>query len=184
MSQPREPIYTIGHSNRDIDSFIELLRSFSIQTLVDVRAYPTSRRHPHFTAASLQDTLSQAGIGYQWAGRDLGGHRKGKPNSIYAALKSAALRAYADHMQTPPFVSAAAELVTTTIRSRTAVMCAEKQPAQCHRSLLSDYLLMRGASVLHILDAEVAIEHERPLFARVEQGCLIYDEPIQAQLYL
>ena len=97
MANSQQLVYTIGHSNRDIDEFVELLDSVGVRTLVDVRAYPTSRRYPQFNSNSLRSALADADIIYHWAGLDLGGFRQNRPDSRHLSL-AGSLRAYADHM--------------------------------------------------------------------------------------
>src|SRR5215470_2795412 len=99
-------LYTIGHSTRTLDELIETLQAHSIKTLVDIRAFPASRRLPHFNRESLQKTLPAAGIQYVWM-KSLGGHRKKilleSPN---IALRNDSFRNYADYMLTPEFEAA------------------------------------------------------------------------------
>jgi uncharacterized protein (DUF488 family) len=151
MSDPR-PIYTIGHSTREIGEFIALLKENGVEVLVDVRRFPGSRRHPHFGSGALAASLRAAGLGYVHA-EALGGRRASdidaaSPNT---AWRNEAFRAYADYMATPPFRAALDELIATG-RERTAViMCAEAVPWRCHRRLITDALLARGIPVMDII---------------------------------
>lgn len=177
-------LYTIGHSNRPLDAFVPLLTSVNVRTLVDVRAYPASRRHPQFEGSRLRPVLADAGVGYHWAGRQLGGFRQGKLESPHRALAAGALRAYADHMDTHEFQTGIDQLIRLAGKGCTAIMCAEKQPLTCHRSLIADYLSLWGARVLHLIDTNQVVEHRLTRLARCEGDRLIYDCSIQGQLRL
>src|ERR1700730_16989492 len=116
-------LYTIGHSTRALDELIPALRAHSIETLVDIRAFPMSRRLPHFNREALEKTLSEAGIRYVWM-KELGGMRKKSlDESPNVALRNASFRNYADYMLTPEFERAIAHLIDTAEHSRTAYMC-------------------------------------------------------------
>src|ERR1700756_4834600 len=131
-------IYTIGHSTRNFDELVEALRAHGIQTLVDIRAFPMSRRLPHFNRENFELELPKAGISYVWEPR-LGGRRKKlRGDSPNTALRNDSFRNYADYMLTPEFETAAEELLKLAQHSRTAYMCAEKAWFQCHRMLVSD----------------------------------------------
>lgn len=148
-------LYTIGHSTRTLDELITVLNTHEIETLVDIRAFPMSRRLPHFNRESLEQALTQENIRYIWM-KSLGGYRKKtRDDSPNTALRNSSFRNYADYMLTPEFEAAAAELVAIADQSRTAYMCAEKAWFQCHRMLVSDWLTLHDHSVLHI-------ENERP----------------------
>ena len=167
-------LYTIGHSTRAIDELIAALRAHSIQTLVDIRAFPMSRRLPHFNRETLEKILAKAGIRYVWM-KELGGMRKKSlEESPNVALRNASFRNYADYMLSPEFERAMAELIDTAEHSRTAYMCAERVYFKCHRMLLSDWLVAHGHEVLHIDDAKPAKPHKMMPEARLEGGRLIY----------
>jgi uncharacterized protein (DUF488 family) len=109
--------------------------------LVDVRAYPASRRHPQFSKEALSTSLKEAGIAYRWEGKALGGMRP----------------SYADHMQTAQFQSAARTL--SKLEGCVCIMCAESNPADCHRSYIADWLVSHGERVTHLLDSGRHQEH-------------------------
>ena len=177
-------LYTVGHSNRSIQEFIDLLVVADIQTLVDVRRVPRSGRYPQFSEPQLRVAINGAGMAYHWAGRQLGGHREGSPDSPHTALHGA-YRGYADHMETDVFEKAAAQLVSVAFQGRTAVMCAEREPDHCHRALLADYLTLRGLTVLHLIARDEVREHRlnpalrtesvRPVYDRGTTGTLDFD---------
>jgi uncharacterized protein (DUF488 family) len=146
-------LYTIGHSTRTLQELTAVLQAHSIQTLVDIRSFPMSRRLPHFNRESLESALPQAGIRYFWM-KALGGYRKKiRDDSPNTALRNINFRNYADHMLTQEFEDAIGELVRLGEHSRTAYMCAERVWFHCHRMLVSDWLVAHGHTVLHI-DAE------------------------------
>jgi uncharacterized protein (DUF488 family) len=145
-------VYTIGHSTRGLEEFTALLRAAGVTRVVDVRAFPMSRRHPQFNKDALSITLPAAGVDYRHMPA-LGGRRhrqKGTP-SRNGFWKVEAFRNYADYAETPAFASAIAELEALAREQPTAFMCAEAVWWQCHRRLITDYLLARGWTVVHIL---------------------------------
>ena len=167
-------LYTIGHSTRTIEELIAALRAHEIQTLVDIRAFPASRRLPHFNRESLEKSLAEAGIRYVWM-KSLGGYRKKTAEeSPNIALRSASFRNYADYMLTAPFEQAAGELVSLAEESRTAYMCAERVYFRCHRMLLSDWLVAHGHEVLHIDDTGPVRPHRQTAETRMVDGRMIY----------
>ena len=177
-------IYTIGHGNRPIEEFRGLLKEAGIECLVDVRAQPASRRHPQFERATLEQSLQAAAIRYLWEGKALGGRRKLAKDSPHAALKSPAFRAYADHMGTAEFREGAARLLGIGRSARAAIMCAERLPWECHRFLISDYLVAGGEKVTHMINAGATQEHRLNPIVRLREGQLIYDGETQGELKL
>lgn len=152
MAQDRAVVYTIGHSNHPIERFVELLRSAGITAVADVRSIPRSRRWPQFGRARIERTLAEAGIGYVYLGTELGG-RPGDP-----VLFTDGKPDYGRMAATPAFSAGLDRVVDGAQRYRIALMCAEREPLECHRFLLvSPYLLERGVAVRHIL-ADGAIE--------------------------
>jgi uncharacterized protein (DUF488 family) len=146
-------LYTIGHSTRTLEELLSALSAHSVQTLVDIRAFPVSRRLPHFNRESLEASLPKASIQYFWM-KDLGGYRKKtRDDSPNLALRNASFRNYADYMLTAPFAAAMEHLLALAANSSTAYMCAERVYFHCHRMLVSDWLVARGHDVQHI-DAE------------------------------
>jgi uncharacterized protein (DUF488 family) len=167
-------LYTIGHSIRSLEELVEALQAHSIQTLADIRAFPMSRRLPHFNRESLEETLPAAGIQYVWM-KDLGGRRKKSlKDSPNVALRNDSFRNYADYMLTPDFERAAADLVKLGEQSRSAYMCAERVYFRCHRMLVSDWLVAHGHEVLHIDDAKPPKPHKLTAEARLVDGQVIY----------
>jgi uncharacterized protein (DUF488 family) len=168
-------VYTIGHSTRELADFTHVLQAHSIGLLVDIRAFPMSRRLPHFNRERLEMWLPEAGIGYLWM-KDLGGRRKKSlKESPNVALRNDSFRNYADYMLTPEFQNAAAEVAKLAEAQRVAIMCAERMWFQCHRMLVSDYFVAHGKAVQHILEADKQPkEHALTKEARVVDGQLLY----------
>ncbi len=182
--QRTEVIHTIGHGNRPLTEFTELLQRPNIATLVDVRAFPGSRRHPHFGRGELERTLPSTGIEYVWEGASMGGRRRPRSDSPHVALRNASFRAYADHMETAEFRDGVERLLVRARKGRIAIMCAERLPWQCHRYMIADYLVARGITVLHLMDAAPPREHKLRSEARVSGERLIYDCSTQPDLGL
>ena len=178
-------VYTIGHSTRSIDDFVALLHREDIGALVDVRAFPMSRRYPHFNQDALAAALAIHNVAYRHEPA-LGGRRRPRPDSLNGAWRNESFRAYADHMGTSPFREAITSLIADAAAVRTTVMCAEAVPWKCHRSLIADALVARGCEVRHVLDASTE-RHALMDIARVENGEVTYppaDAPVAPQTEL
>jgi len=168
-----QTLWTIGHSNRTLEQFLELLHSQHIQLLADVRRFPGSRRLPHFGQENLSKSLADAGIEYIHF-PELGGRRKGLANSPNTAWRNEAFRAYADFMMTDEFHAGIDRLLKVARQKRTAIMCAEALWWRCHRSLIADYLKATGHKVMHIMAANKTEEHPFTSAARLVNGKLSY----------
>jgi uncharacterized protein (DUF488 family) len=166
-------IWTIGHSTRDIASFISLLQANGIKLLVDVRTLPGSKRYPQFNKEALADSLGKSGIRYEHF-PELGGRRKARPDSSNTAWRNASFRGYADYMETGDFDKGVKRLLDLADTNPTAIMCAEAVWWRCHRSLISDYLKALGIEVMHILDANKTEPHPYTSAARIVNGKLSY----------
>lgn len=174
-------LYTIGHSDRTLTELTELLRDTGITCVVDVRAQPASARHPQFNMESLRAALTADGIIYHWAGRQLGGQRKARPDSPHRSLPET-LRGFADHMDTEVFAKGVTQLLALARKTPTAILCAEREPAQCHRGLIADYLVLQGIKVRHLIRARETREHILSPQARTESARLVYDRASQQPL--
>jgi uncharacterized protein (DUF488 family) len=174
-------LFTIGHSNHEQLTFVAMLQTVGISTLIDVRAQPRSQHNPHFNDDSLRKLLNSHAITYHWAGRQLGGRRGVAPNSPHLALEDSR-RGFADYMLTDQFARAVAQLQSLARRGPTAVMCAEANPDHCHRALLADYLTLQGHRVMHLLADHTQREHVLHPQARCESAALIYDRHITPAL--
>ena len=167
-------LYTLGHSTRALAEFIATLQAHSVQTLVDIRAFPRSRRLPQFHRETLENSLPEAGIRYRWMPA-LGGYRKKiREDSPHIALRNDSFRNYADYMLTGEFRSAMAELVALAETGRTAYMCAERVYFRCHRMLVSDWLVTQGHEVMHIDGIGPLKPHRLTAEVRVVEGEVIY----------
>jgi uncharacterized protein (DUF488 family) len=167
-----DKIWTIGHSTRTSEEFIGLLKAHGIRRLADVRQFPASRRYPQFNKAVLADSLAEHGINYLHL-LELGGRRKPRPDSPNTAWRNASFRGYADYMETPGFRDGIKRLMEFAAEN-TAIMCAEAVWWRCHRSLLADYLKMKGIEVLHIIDQKKVEPHPFTSAARIVNGELNY----------
>lgn len=167
-------VYSIGHGSRDPDSFVGLLKAARIERLIDVRAVPRSRRHPQFGYGPLGARLAAEGIAYDWQGRALGGLRRAGDADRHSGLAEPAFRAYAEHMESAAFAAAAGTLAQAAQGARVCMMCAEREPAQCHRTLIADWLLARGHRVVHLLDGGALREHRLHPAVRCEGDLLHY----------
>jgi len=167
-------LFSIGHSTRTLEEFLGTLKAHGIQTLADIRAFPASRRLPHFGRESLEEMLPADGISYIWM-KDLGGYRKRLlDDSPNMALRNQSFRNYADYMLTPQFEKAVGELVDAAQYTRVVYMCAERHWSQCHRMLVSDWLVAHGHRVLHIDGAGEPKPHRLMAEARLVDGQVLY----------
>jgi uncharacterized protein (DUF488 family) len=167
-------IYTLGHSTLSPDAFLELLRHYRIECLVDVRTIPRSLHNPQFNKETLSPFLRIRRIKYLHM-KDLGGLRRYvKTETVNAGWRNASFRGFADYMQTPTFAVALAKLVKIAQARTTAIMCAEAVPWRCHRSLIGDALLVRGFQVVDILSASSAQPHALTAMAKVEGVRITY----------
>ena len=171
-------IYTIGHSTRTFDELVAALQAHGVETLVDIRAFPMSRRMPHFNRESLELELPKRGVAYVWR-KELGGmRRKIRDDSPNTALRNESFRNYADYMLTAEFATAIEKLLRIAEEGsgNTAIMCAERVYFQCHRMLVSDYLAAHGHTVLHIDDDKRAPRaHKLMADAHLVDGKLLYN---------
>lgn len=167
-------LFTIGHSTRLLAELVSALKAHGIETLVDIRAFPMSRRLPHFNRDSLGHSMPEQGIRYVWM-QALGGYRKAtRQDSPHTALRNANFRNYADYTLTPEFDRAMVELLEIANTSRTAYMCAERVYFRCHRMIVSDWLVAHGHEVLHIDAKGPARPHKLFAEARLIDGQVIY----------
>lgn len=128
-------LWTIGHSNRSVKYFLELLKAHNIEVLVDVRRFPTSKIE-HFKREQMERWLPKNGVEYLWLGEKLGGYRRG---------------GYKNYMQTKSFREGIQRLLEIARKKRVCIMCMETNPKYCHRRHISAYLERRGIQVFHIL---------------------------------
>lgn len=173
-------IYTIGHSTRPFEEFLHLLRAQAITQLVDIRTIPRSRQNPQYDQAALRASLESAGIDYVHLA-SLGGLRPARKDSINLGWRNASFRNYADYMQTQEFRDGIDELIQLAEQQTTAIMCAEAVPWRCHRSLVSDALLVRGVTVLEIIGPGAPKPHKLTRFAVVDGERIRYPASTAAE---
>jgi len=135
MSYDNNSLWTIGHSNRSIATFVDLLKEHNIEVLVDVRRFPTSKID-HFKREEMERWLLECGIEYVWLGKELGGYRKG---------------GYKAHMRTKLFREGIRRLLEIATTKRTCIMCLEPNPKYCHRRFISAHLERKRVKVFHII---------------------------------
>src|SRR5947207_3571788 len=158
-----------------IDEFISLLKENEINLLADVRAWPGSKRYPQFNKEALAESLSAHGMRYEHF-PELGGRRRPRSDSKNTAWRNASFRGYADYMETEEFHKGIERLLGLAREAgRVAIMCAEAVWWRCHRSLISDYLKVRGIEVMHILDANKIEPHPYTSAARIVNSELNYE---------
>lgn len=147
------PFFTIGHSNRSLEAFADLLREARVELLVDIRKMPMSRANPQFNGDALPGALRPFQIAYQHIAA-LGGLR-GKAEALPAEIngfwKNRSFHNYADYALSERFRAGLAQLVEAGRERRTAIMCAEAVWWRCHRRIVADYLIAGGQTVCHIM---------------------------------
>jgi len=166
-------VYTIGHSTRSVEELVAALRSFGVDRLIDIRTIPRSRHNPQFNEETLPDKLKGEGIRYLHVEK-LGGLRHPRKDSPNDAWRNASFRGFADYMQSPEFEEGLAILKEQAEAVRPAIMCAEAVPWRCHRSLIADVLVARGAKVEHISGDARSKPHRMTRFAKVRGGHVTY----------
>ncbi|HXY54467.1 MAG TPA: DUF488 domain-containing protein [Nitrospirota bacterium] len=166
-------IYTIGHSTRPLEEFLETLKAHAIELVADVRTIPRSRHNPQYNGDTLAAALREHGISYEHL-KNLGGLRHARKDSVNTAWENASFRGFADYMQTADFEKGLNDLIDIAQRGRTVIMCAEALPWRCHRSLISDALLARGITVMDIMSASSAKAHALTSWAKVTGASISY----------
>jgi len=172
-AQKAREVFTVGHSTRSGEEFVQILKAHEVEVLVDVRMFPGSRRYPQFNRVALSESLAKVGIEYRHEPR-LGGRRTPRADSHNTAWRNPQFRGYADHMEGEEFRKAVEDLLELAGGARVVVMCAEAVWWRCHRGLLADYLKATGHTVIHILDEKKTEEHPYTPAARIIDGRLSY----------
>lgn len=148
------PVYTIGHSTRSIDEFVQLLQAGDVTLVIDVRSIRGSRKNPQYNAETLPQSLAECGIGYTPIA-ELGGRRsrqKSVPPEVNDYWRNRSFHNYADYAMSAQFEAGLRRLLTLSEDRSCAVMCAEAVWWRCHRRIIADYLLLRGRVVLHLME--------------------------------
>jgi len=173
-------MWTVGHSTRTLEELVALLRAHGVDTVVDVRTVPRSRRHPHFSKDALAESLPQAAIAYVHM-PGLGGFRKPLPDSPNTGWRVDAFRGYADYMQTDEFARHLDVLMALAKDTRLGLMCAEAEPWRCHRTLLADALVVHDVDVRHIVAGGAIARHVVTPWAQ-RHGVRLTYPPVQREL--
>ena len=168
-------IWTIGHSTHTFEEFIEMLNSFKIDLIVDIRSFPGSRKFPQYNKETLEVSMPENKIEYIHL-KSLGGRRKPNVDSLNMVWRHPSFRAYADYMETESFANAAAELAKLALEKPTAIMCSEAVWWRCHRSMVSDYFKAKGWEVRHIMALGKTTEHPYTAPAKVVGEKVFYSE--------
>jgi len=166
-------VCTIGHSNRSIDTFVDLLRTNEVVRVLDVRTVPRSRHNPQFNRESLHESMGAIDIGYTHL-PGLGGLRHAQADSLNTGWNNLSFRGYADYMQSSEFTENVQRVVELATSERCTLMCAEAVPWRCHRSLIGDALLVRGLRVEDIIGPGKRKPHTLTSFAQVHGTQITY----------
>ena len=171
-------IFTIGHSTRPLDEFVELLQTNSVKRVIDIRSIPRSKHNPQFNRETLGPALRKRRIAYVHL-KKLGGLRHAKSDSVNLGWHNSSFRGFADYMQTAEFEAGLSRAIKLAKTKPSALMCAEAVPWRCHRSLVGDALTIRGFEVRDIVSASRAALHKLTPFARVQGTRITYptDKP-------
>jgi uncharacterized protein (DUF488 family) len=162
-------VWTAGHGARTAEDFLLLLRSAGVQTLVDVRRFPGSRRHPQFNQSALAAALGETGIAYRHE-VELGGRRSGEPGEErFTCIQTAAFRSYAARMSAPEWQEA---LARSLAEPAPCFMCAETLWWRCHRRLIADLLVARGHEILHLVRTGETQQHQLGFEGEIRDGRL------------
>jgi len=176
-NRTKNTVFTIGHSTRPLEDFVELIKNHNIKSVIDIRTIPRSRHNPHFNADTLPNTLGKAGFSYQhMAG--LGGLRHTHPDSPNSGWRNTTFRGFADYIQTPEFEENLEVLISLAQKEIIVLMCAEAVPWRCHRSLIADALVMRGITVEHILSRASCRAHVLTPWAQIQGNLITYPSPV------
>jgi uncharacterized protein (DUF488 family) len=162
------PFFTIGHSTRPADEFIDMFRRLDVERVVDVRTIPRSRTNPQYNREALSESLAAVQVNYEHIA-ELGGLRgkdKDIPRELNEFWENESFHNYADYALTPSFHRGLARLRALGAEQRCAVMCAEAVWWRCHRRIIADYLIAAGETVLHIL----SLDRTEP--AHLTSGCV------------
>ncbi|WP_434559091.1 DUF488 domain-containing protein [Pseudomonas sp. R1-6] len=156
MEEPS--LYTIGHSTRTLEQFVDIVKSFDVEMIVDVRTVPRSRTNPQYNLDTLAGLLEPHGLKHEQI-RELGGLRKKSrtvADEVNGFWENRSFHNYADYALSDEFETGLDRLLALNQARRCAIMCAEAVWWRCHRRIITDYLLIRGVDVFHIMDKDKA----------------------------
>lgn len=174
---PEHAMFSLGHSNLPIESFISVLRAYGIERLIDIRTMPRSRRNSQFNNTFLAATLHAEHVEYMHM-QALGGLRRARKDAPNTGWRNGGFRGYAHYMLTDEFQEALRMLIRMSREKRVAIMCAEAAPWRCHRSLVADSLSVRGVPVVEILSETNYRMHKLTPFAQVGGTRILYTPPV------
>ncbi len=175
MSNQETVAWTLGYGDRTISEFVDLLASYNLDTVVDIRLFPAAGENHHFRKDALRQVLDSNGIEFHLAGHQFGGPRSEVEDSPHVALHRK-MRGYADYMSTQAFKSGIEKLVDLCRNRRLVIVNEQKDFEQCHRKLLADYLyLVEGVRPIHIIGRETFQEHRVTFSAQYQFDTIIYD---------
>jgi uncharacterized protein (DUF488 family) len=178
-NEQKTVVFTIGHSIRPVSEFIEMMKAYGIEKVVDIRAIPKSRYNPQFNKDTLRSSLKEANIEYLHI-KGLGGLRHAQKDSPNMGWRNASFRGFADYMQTENFEENLENLIEAAEKRATVIMCSEAVPWRCHRSLIGDALLIRGVHVRHIMSARSSRDHTLTPWAKAKGGKITYPPEISS----
>jgi uncharacterized protein (DUF488 family) len=167
-------VLTVGHSNHPLERFLTLLAQHGVEALVDIRRFPGSRKHPHFHRDNLAAVLPKSGVEYHWLEGRGGRRPKQQDESPNLGLENKGFRNYADYMLTEEFREGVGKLLEIARQKKTAIMCAEGLFWQCHRRLVSDFLVANGVTVRHIMPGGELRPHTLTSGAVIDNGRVTY----------
>ena len=170
------PIYTVGHSTRSIEQFVEILRPAGVHRVIDVRTVPRSRTNPQYNADALPQNLAPWQVGYDRIA-ELGGLRgrsRDMPPEVNGYWENQSFHNYADYALSPAFGEGLDQLERLSDERPTAIMCSEAVWWRCHRRIIADYLLLRGREVFHLMGGGRIEPARITPAARERDGHLVY----------
>lgn len=170
------PLFTVGHGTLEQEALEALLSGAGVERVVDVRRFPSSRRHPHVNRGELGRWLPEIGIDYRWE-EALGGRRSGAADSPHTAISNRGFRAYADHMGTDEFTAALEAALVEAGSQTVAVLCAEAVWWRCHRQFIADAATaLHEVGVVHLHHDGRTEPHRVTAAARIAGRRLVYDD--------
>jgi uncharacterized protein (DUF488 family) len=166
-------VLTIGHSTHTLAELIDILLSYGVKKIVDIRTIPRSRHNSQFNKEAMPASVSGTGLEYLHI-PGLGGFRHPLKDSTNKAWLNDSFRGFADYMQTEDFERNIERLIRLAKKKQVVLMCAESVPWRCHRSLIADALTARGVRVMHIMSHDIATEHKLTAWAKVSGTRVTY----------
>ncbi|UAB82540.1 DUF488 domain-containing protein [Marixanthomonas sp. SCSIO 43207] len=166
-------IWTIGHSKHSIDDFLNILKFYKIECLIDVRSSLASVKDLHFTKENLKKSLLDINIEYSYS-KSFVGEQRANPISKDYLCSNNSVRDYAFYMETAQFKESLKALEKIAVQKRTIIMCTETVWWRCHRSMISDALKANDWTVIQIISVNKGQEHPYTQPADIVSGKLSY----------